>query len=358
MMMEAEAASNGIRLFAVGDSASPTPRHVRKWAETRPVEGLEIEIEQGADLHEALDRLSNHSVDLIAVSARLWNDAVEVSDTIVATALPRREENHILVANDRPAFLPHKSIILAPNRLQRRQLRRYRADFRVMDPRAFADEVGLTHPEGDALVIAEWLEELRGTGTITGYVSERHLFSAAAIDARRHTLMTDPREGETVRFLPSPLHGLTLLIARPGFPPSLAERIGDAESATAWSCEQILLQGVSQSIHDRVGMIVRHRQIGSLLKQAEVERDLLRSTSLLDAEGDIVDPAPLVEVLLEAVGRTGERTLLLERLVRMVDASTAVRLMLNDWDTMLDAVTAEHEEDIRLGPQRPAFLDL
>jgi hypothetical protein len=227
-----------------------------------------------------------------------------------------------------------------------------------MDPRAFADAAGLTHPEGDALVIAEWLEELRGTGTITGYVSERHLFSAAAIDARRHTLMTDPREGETVRFLPSPLHGLTLLIARPGFPPSLAERIGDAESATAWSCEQILLQGVSQSIHDRVGIIVRHRQIGSLLKQAEVERDLLRSTSLLDAEGDIVDSAPLVEVLLEAVGRTGERTLLLERLVRMVDASTAVRLMLNDWDTMLDAVTAEHEDDIRLGPQRPAFLDL
>jgi hypothetical protein len=63
-------------------------------------------------------------------------------------------------------------------------------------------------------------------------------------------------------------------------------------------------------------------------------------------------------VLLEAVGRNGTRTLLLERLLKRGAASTAVRLMLVEWDRMLQSVTMEHEEDVRLGAARPAFLDL
>ena len=66
----------------------------------------------------------------------------------------------------------------------------------------------------------------------------------------------------------------------------------------------------------------------------------------------------MVEILLELVDRTGERTLLLERLVQKEDAGTHARLLVAEWENMLNVVTSEHDEDIRLGPARPAFLEL
>ena len=170
-------------------------------------------------------------------------------------------------------------------------------------------------------------------------------------------LQTNSREG-AARFIPSPLQGLTLLISREGFPKTLSDQIGDSESLTAWTCEHIILNEINPEIHDRVGMLVRHRQIPSLLNQADEEKDLLRSTSLLDGEGEIIDKTSLVEILLELVGKTGEKTLLLEKLVPIEDATTHARLMVADWNRMLKAVTMEHPEDIRLGPARPPFLDL
>ena len=103
---------------------------------------------------------------------------------------------------------------------------------------------------------------------------------------------------------------------------------------------------------------MRYRQISSLLKQAENEKDLLRSTSLLDGEGDVVDTESMVEIILEIVGRTGERTLMLERLFQKDEETVHSRLLVAEWKDMLERVTSEHDEDIRLGPARPAFLDL
>ena len=85
---------------------------------------------------------------------------------------------------------------------------------------------------------------------------------------------------------------------------------------------------------------------------------MLRSTSLLDSEGEIIDKASMVEILLEIVGKTGEKTLLLERLVSIEEANTHDRLMIAEWKKLLYLVTMEHMEDIRLGPARPPFLDL
>ena len=154
-------------------------------------------------------------------------------------------------------------------------------------------------------------------------------------------------------FHPSPLQGLTLLISREGFLKTLSDQIGDSESLTAWTCEHIILNEINPEIHDRVGILVRHRQIPSLLNQADEEKDLLRSTSLLDGEGEIIDKTSLVEILLELVGKTGGKTLLLEKLVPLEDATTHARLMVADWNRMLKTVTMEHPEDIRLGPARP-----
>ena len=355
--MGAEAESEQIRLVCIGDEEDSTPKHIRQWLETQPLEDIEVTVQFDKDLTSALEILGEGEADLLAISASTWHLCKGAPGTMVATALPRRDENHILVADDRLGYLPHKSIILAENRLQRRQLRRYRSDFRVLDPYAFADMIERKAPAESGFALQAWMEDLRATKIIKGYVSEKHWFEAANFDARRHLLMTDSRE-DSARFLPSPLHGLTLLISRKGFPKNLSERIGDAESLTAWLCEQVILEQINPDILDRVGMIVRHRQVASLLNQAEQEKDLLRSTSLLDGEGDVIDPTSLVEILIEVVGRTGERTLLLERLVHKEDAVTHARLLVVEWGKLLEAVTTEHAEDIRLGPARPAFLDL
>ena len=77
-----------------------------------------------------------------------------------------------------------------------------------------------------------------------------------------------------------------------------------------------------------------------------------------NSEGEIIDSESKIEAMIEIVGKKGHRTLLLERLIDMEEADVAIRFMAIDWNTMLDAVTEEHEEDPRLGPARPAFLDL
>ena len=354
--MEAEADSNQIRLVCIGSDDDYTPVHVRKWMETQPLENIDMDIQFESELSNGLALLDGGDVDLIAISAQAWYESEKPRGVIVATAIPRRDENHILVASE-GWKIPYKSIILSENKLQRRQMRRHRPDLRVLDPLAFADMTKLTPSTNSRLDFLSWMEDLRATKIITGYVTERHLFSIANVDARRHMLQTNSREG-AARFIPSPLQGLTLLISREGFPKTLSDQIGDSESLTAWTCEQIILNEINPELHDRVGILVRHRQIPSLLNQADEEKDLLRSTSLLDGEGEIIDKTSMVEILLELVGKTGEKTLLLEKLVSIEDATTHARLMVADWNRMLKAVTMEHHEDIRLGPARPPFLDL
>ena len=112
--------------------------------ETQPLENIDMDIQFESELSNGLALLDGGDVDLIAISAQAWYDSGKPGGVTVATAIPRRDENHILVADDRPHHLPHKSIILAENRLQRRQMRRYRSDFRVLDPMAFADMTNLT----------------------------------------------------------------------------------------------------------------------------------------------------------------------------------------------------------------------
>ena len=48
----------------------------------------------------------------------------------------------------------------------------------------------------------------------------------------------------------------------------------------------------------------------------------------------------------------------MEKLVEKDMAPTHARLIMSEWQDMLNLVTKEHGEDIRLGPARPPFLDL
>ena len=88
------------------------------------------------------------------------------------------------------------------------------------------------------------------------------------------------------------------------------------------------------------------------MNQADEEKDLLRSTSLLDGEGEIIDKTSLVEILLELVAKQVEKPYCWRNWY-LEDATTHARLMVVDWNRMLKTVTMEHPEDIRLGPARP-----
>ena len=110
MNMGAEAEPTQIRLVCVGDEEVATGSHVRKWMETRPLEDVEIDVKFDVNLTSALEILEHGDADLIAISALSWYLCKGAPNTMVATALPRRDENHILVADDRISHLPRKSI--------------------------------------------------------------------------------------------------------------------------------------------------------------------------------------------------------------------------------------------------------
>ena len=362
MEMTEPAKDQAVRIAIAATPHSATADHVRRWLSTAPAESAQASVEGHPDLASALASLDDFEADLVAVAAPEWfaiHPARDPAGLQVATALPRRDEHHVLIAEDRVDHLPHKAVILSRGRLARRQLRRYRADFRVLSPKAFADEYNLPSPvDLHGVELVDYLESLRGAGTIDGYVTSLHLYDESGIGGRRHRLFTDPKEVDDMRFLPSPLHGLTLLITRVGFPLGLAEELGDKESYTAWQCERILLFSQEPEHRDRIGMVVRHQQVASLLRRADEERDLLRAQALLDEEGEVRDYETKVEIIIEAVSRRGDRTLLHERLMPISEALPVTRVMAGEWQTMVGEIQAPHESHPRHGEARPPFMDL
>ena len=90
--MGAEAEPTQIRRVCVGDEDTHTVSHVRKWMETRPLEDIEINVQFDVGLSSALETLEDGGADLMAISALSWYLCKGAPDTMVATALPRRDE--------------------------------------------------------------------------------------------------------------------------------------------------------------------------------------------------------------------------------------------------------------------------
>lgn len=362
MDMTEPAQSEAPRIATAATPHSATADHVRRWLTSAPAQAAQAIVEQHPDLATALASLDDFESDIIAVAAAEWyalHPERDPDGLQVVTALPRRDENHVLIAEDRIDHLPYKAVILSRGRLARRQLRRYRDDFRVLSPKAFADEYELPSPvDIHGIELVDYLESLRTAGTIDGYVTSLHTYDESGTGGRRHRLFTDPMEGDDKRFLPTPLHGLTLFISRIGFPLALAEQLGDKGAHTAWQCERILLFSQKTEHRDKVGMVVRHRQVASLLRQADEERDLMRAQALLDEEGEVRDHETKVEIIIEAVSRRGDKTLLLERLMPISEALPVTRVLAGEWRKLLVEMLAPHDAHPRLGEARPPFMDL
>ena len=92
-----------------------------------------------------------------------------------------------------------------------------------------------------------------------------------------------------------------------------------------------VLDGIDSETHDILGISVRHRQPGPLLREAERRRDLMTQEALKNPEGELVDYEVKVEISLELLDRRGKATISMERLANLDEASQVARFLIGDW---------------------------
>jgi hypothetical protein len=313
---------------------------------------LEFEEISVASLEDGFKMLDDGDTDLLLGAAidisnsNLLNEGFQVIG-----ALPLRDWNSVLVSEDRPRHLPKNAIVLSENQLVRRQLRRLRSDLRVRSASAHIGIEESVHPEelieGDLFSFSRWAEELRQTEEIDGYVIPRHIHRLAGMKTRRHALSQEPAEDELIRFLPSPHAGTILVVGRIGFPRQKFSQLLDDEAETSWRIGEIILTEMDEDLKSKVGILVRHRQPATLLREAERKKDLLTHNVLIDPEGELTTSETKVDIQIELIGHRGNSTISIQRIADLEDAIVATRFMVQDWKKL-----------VKLGEQRSDFLDL
>ena len=103
---------------------------------------------------------------------------------------------------------------------------------------------------------------------IEGYITSRAVYDSIGPTARRHALLPDPKDREEcTSFLP--YADLVILIARKRFPSSISKLVSETEGETCWHIQDQMISGLDSDMLERIGILVRHRQVRSLMKQAE-----------------------------------------------------------------------------------------
>jgi len=313
---------------------------------------LEFEEISVASLEDGFKMLDDGNADLLLGAAiDISNSNLLSKGFQVVGALPLRDWNFVLVSEDRPRHLPKNAIILSENQLVRRQLRRLRSDLRVRSANAHIGIEESERPEelieGDLFSFSRWAEELRQTGEIDGYVIPRHIHRLAGMKTRRHALSQEPAEDELIRFLPSPHAGTILVVGRMGFPRQRFNELLDEEAETSWLIEEIILSEMDEETKSKVGILVRHRQPATLIREAERRKDLLTHNVLINPEGELTTSETKVDIQIELISHRGNSTVSIQRIVDLEDAIVAARFMVQDWKKL-----------VKLGEQRFDFSDI
>jgi hypothetical protein len=194
---------------------------------------------------------------------------------------------------------------------------------------------------------SRWAEELRQTGEIDGYVIPRHIHRLAGMKTRRHALSQEPAEDELIRFLPSPHAGTILVVGRMGFPRQRFNELLDEEAETSWLIGEIILSEMDEETKSKVGILVRHRQPATLIREAERRKDLLTHNVLINPEGELTTSETKVDIQIELISHRGNSTVSIQRIVDLEDAIVAARFMVQDWKKL-----------VKLGEQRFDFSDI
>ena len=350
-----------LTLATIDSPDCPVSEHIAILSASGDAPEISIDSRAINDFPEGLALLGDGEFDMVAMPARLLHgrqaEMLAAGCEVVGARAPRRP-NLVLVSENKINYQPKSAIILSDSKMVRRQLRRARRGIRILGPVAFAAIVGLDEPPSDPVPLAEWMENLRQSDDIDGYITSRPIYDELDLSGRRHALLPDPKDRGGVHFLPLPYADLVILVARRRFPISISEQISEPEGNTSWRVQDLMISGLSEEMLERTGILVRHRHVRSLMKQAEEHKDLTLEQSCHDTEGEVLGVDLHVEIRLEIVSKNGHRTLGLDRIVKHAHFEHATISLLRDWEVLVRETSRDVPKDFYTDIDAPAYIDL
>lgn len=312
-------------------------------------------------LETALQALRDGHGDIIGMSAFDWRDR-PVDGLMIAGVLPRKEPTWVLVGPNKPEYLLPESVVMCEHELLRRQMRRMRSDLVLVTKKELVASLG-REDEFAALDVDEqwpWFEQRVADGEFAGFIVPRAVHAGHRMKSRRHTLglQRDQSESDRERFVPPPLHGFTLLVAREGFPKASIREMVDPSAELAYRLEIAMLESLDPELHSITGMFVEQRKITTFLKKANEEGDETLLNTLVDPnkKKGVYKGGPRVELLIETLNPSGTVTAACERIVLPEDSHVGMVNLLREFMELVNLMTTEHEGTKRSIPGLPAWF--
>ena len=221
----------------------------------------------------AIEHLKKGKADLLAMSINQWK-SIDTKDLQISAFLARREPTWVLVADDKPEYLPLGGKIICEKKLIKRQMLRMRDDLVIMTIQEFV-QAELTDANYHDFIDTEeelrLLEECRKNGKIDGYVISRGKFKQINSRVRRHTLGMQrdkpSQEFERSKFISPPLEGFTILVSRTGFPSKIVDDLNDKAAEICFAVENSIYESLSDELKQISGIFVEQKKLSTILKQ-------------------------------------------------------------------------------------------
>lgn len=344
---------------------------------------FDFKLSQIPHIEAAIDALKQGTGDLVAMSALNWRE-FNVDGLSIVGILPRREPTWVLVSNDKPEYLVSQAVVICDHELLRRQMRRLRSDLKLVTSEEFATMIGKSdvYANLDEEDKIHWIEECRQDELLEGYIVARGEHAALKFKARRHTLGLQRENPERTHFVPPPLYGFTLLVARKGFPATTVAPMVDSGAILSHRIEAGLLDSLPEHLHGIIGIFVEQRKFKTVLKEAQRRGDDFTNEVFLNSERakaqsgpskwkqsvprKEVPTTPRIEMKVETLNYEGTVSASVERICTIEESHMGMVNVLKEFEILLDTMQSEHEEMVRKYPglpdefslSRPALLNL
>ena len=351
----------GITLATLDSHDCPVESRMASFLSSEGSPGIKISLTKADSLENGLRELESGEIDVLAIPAGMIHGnmlgVLQAGCKIVGARTPVRPYP-VLVSENKLQYQPKSAILLCESKLGRRQLRRARRGIRVLSPDAYADIEGRADIPSDPISLTKWMEELRESGDIDGFVVARGLYDKCQLVTRRHSLLPDGLNEGDPQFIPPAYSDLIVFVARSRFPKSIADEISEKEGETAWWVQNNFVGSSDAESLAKMGIMVRHRQVRSLIKQAEATRDLTLEQVCKDPDGDVTEEEVHVEIRMEIVSKDGTRTVGLHRVIRYSDFERATVASFRDWEIIMKEVSRNVPKDFHTDPESPPFIVL
>jgi len=330
-------------------------QHVERAVETHG-KHQDLIMKQLPHMEVAINCLKDGTGDILGMSAFDW-DEHDTEGLVIIGLLSRKEPTWVLVADDKPEYLPSRSILVCDSELLHRQMLRMRYDLTIFTSEDMAEHLGLSeqYSELDEDEKWPWFEELCKEDKIQGFIVPRSIHASYRFKSRRHTLGLQRNDANQnrERFIPPPLHGFTLLVGRQGFPTASVSKMLDPSALLAYRLEKAIMESLDPILHDRVGVHVEQRKIATILKEATLLGDESTQESMLNPEGKALKAGPRVEMMIETLNPTGSITAAIERVVRPENSHIGMVNLLREFLNLVTMMSTDHEEMKRAVPGMP-----